>query len=265
MQDQSFQTKGKEPPSLESIAMVALDAGRLLMEAGASAASVDQIVMTVARGLGAERVDLRVGYASLAVTIGIGESGITRMRKVGHLGVNECMDQALRRLANRVARGEQTVLETRAELDRLVSETPRHSPAVMAVAVGLACAAFGRLLGVDWAGTGPVFLAAGIGQFVRRELTSRHVNPFINCALVSFLCAVLGGLGSRWVGSGTVATAMIASILLLVPGVPALNAQNDILDGRPTLGSARAIWVVVILIFVTAGLWTAQVILQEGR
>jgi uncharacterized membrane protein YjjP (DUF1212 family) len=33
---------------------------------------------------------------------------------------------------------------------------------------------------------------------------------------------------------------MIAPVLLLVPGVPAFNAQYDILEGRPTLGSARA-------------------------
>ena len=48
---------------------------------------------------------------------------------------------------------------------------------------------------------------------------------------------------------------MIASILLLVPGVPSVNALSDILDGHPTLGSARAVTVAVILIFVAAGLF----------
>ena len=47
-------------PALEPIAMVALDAGRMLMEAGASANSVDEIVAKFARGLGADRVDLPV-------------------------------------------------------------------------------------------------------------------------------------------------------------------------------------------------------------
>jgi uncharacterized membrane protein YjjP (DUF1212 family) len=49
--------------------------------------------------------------------------------------------------------------------------------------------------------------------------------------------------------------------LLLVPGVPALNAQNDILEGRPTLGSARAVWVMVILVFIAAGVRLAQGVL----
>lgn len=74
---------------LEPIAMVALKAGRMLMEAGASARNVEEIVQMVAHGLGAECVDLRAGYTSLAVTIGVYDSGITRMRKVGDLGVNQ--------------------------------------------------------------------------------------------------------------------------------------------------------------------------------
>ncbi len=248
-------------PSLEPMAMVALDAGRMLMEAGASANSIDEIVAKFARGLGADRVDLRIGYASLAVTIGIGPNGITRMREVGHLGVNQRLDQELWHLAARVARRELTTEQTRAELNRLAAGTPRHSAWVMALAVGLACAAFGRLLKVDWPGTGPVFLAALIGQLVRRELLTRHVNVFICASLVSFLSSLLGGLGAHWAGSEKIDMAMIASILLLVPGVPSVNALNDILEGHPTLGSARAVTVAVILIFVAAGLWVGQVLL----
>jgi uncharacterized membrane protein YjjP (DUF1212 family) len=58
---------------------------------------------------------------------------------------------------------------------------------------------------------------------------------------------------------------MTAAVLLLVPGVPSLNAQYDILNGRPTLGSARAVWVAVILIFITIGVWLGQMALGEGR
>lgn len=250
-------------PALEPIAMVALDAGRMLTEAGASANNIGAIVAKFARGLRADRVDLRVGYASLAITVGIGPNGITRMRAVGSPGVNQRLDQELWRLAERVGRGELTVEQTRGELERLAAKTPHHSAWVMAVAVGLACAAFGRLLQVDWPGTGPVFVAAAIGQLMRRDLLSRRVNVFLGATLVSFLGAVLGGLGAHWAHSETIATAMIASILLLVPGVPAVNALNDILEGHPTLGSARAVTVAVILIFVAAGLWLAEVLLSH--
>ena len=244
--------------------MAALDAGRVLMEAGASAYDVDLLVAQVARGLGAQRVDLRIGYASLAITVGIGGEGITRMRKVGSIGVNLRVDEAVRRLAKRVQEGRMTAEMTNTELVDVVRKTRRHSAVVTAVAVGLACAAFGRLLKADWLATGPIFLGAAIAQLVRRGMAMVHVNVFIATAVVAFVGATLGGFGARLAGSETVATAMISAILLMVPGVPSLNAQNDILEGRPTLGSARTVWVAVILIFATLGLWFGQVLLREG-
>jgi uncharacterized membrane protein YjjP (DUF1212 family) len=96
-------------------------------------------------------------------------------------------------------------------------------------------------------------------------LIRRQVNVFIAATLVAFLASALSGIGSRLAGSATVETAMTAAVLLLVPGVPSLNAQYDILNGRPTLGSARAVWVAVILIFITIGVWLGQMALGEGR
>jgi uncharacterized membrane protein YjjP (DUF1212 family) len=249
----------------EAVATVTLEVGRMLLEAGASASSVEKIVEMVAHGLGAGRVDLRIGYASLAVTIMIGESGVTRMRKVGHIGVNQRLDQDLWRLADRVSRGELTSDETRGELIRLGKETPFHKPWVVALAVGLACAAFGRLLGVDWNGSGPVFIAAAAGQLVRRELITQRVNMFISTTAVSFLSSLIGSVGARWAASQTITVAMIASTLLLVPGVPAVNAQTDILEGHPTLGSARAVTVAMTLIFIAVGMWIGPVLMNLWR
>ena len=245
--------------------MLAMEFGRLLMECGASAAVVDNFSERTARGLGAKRVDLRIGYASLAITVGVQGEGITRMRKVGPLGVNQRLDHALRQLVGRVERGELTAPSARAELERVVRETKRHPGWFIDLSVGLACAAFGRLLGVDWSAFLPVFAAAVLGQCLRRQLLMRHVNVFITATLVSFTAALLSGFGARLVHSLTIDTAMTAAVLLLVPGVPSINAQNDILEGRPTLGSARAVWVAVILVFITAGVWLAQIALGEGH
>jgi uncharacterized membrane protein YjjP (DUF1212 family) len=254
-----------EHATLEEMAMLSLEFGRLLMECGASARIVDESVATVARGLGAERVDLRIGYASLAVTLGIGTDGITRMRNIGRLGVNQRLDNSVRELAAAVGRGEFTVATARARLANLVLETPRHPGWLVDIAVGAACASFGRLLGVDWVALGPIFLAACVGQRFRRELASRLVNIFIAATMVAFVASALAGIGARLLGSVTVDTAMVAAVLLLVPGVPSLNAQNDILENHPTLGSARAVWVAVILVFLASGIWLSEVLLGESH
>ena len=261
MHDSSPQESGATP-ALEPIAMVSLEAGRMMMQAGASGRKVEEIVELVARGLQAERVEVRVSYASLSTTIGIGGSGITRMRKVPPPGVNKQLEQELWHLAGRVSQGGLTRIETSAELARLAAETPRHPPALVAVAVGLACAAFGRLLGLDWPATGPVFLGSAAAQYLRHILLSRHVNAFICATPVAFLSALIAGLGAHWAGSETADAAMVASILLLVPGVPAINAQTDILEGRPTLGTARAMTVLMTMVFAAAGLWMGKATLD---
>ncbi len=132
----------------------------------------------------------------------------------------------------------------------------------MAIATGAACAAFGRLLGSDWLSFGPVLAAASIGQGVRHLLLGRRVNVFVVAAIVGCVSAALGGFGARLVGSATTELAMMASILLLVPGVPSTNAQTDVMDGYPTMGSARAVTVIMIMVFAVTGLWLAEFVLR---
>jgi len=250
---------------LEAVADVTLTFGQLMMESGASGRHVEEVSEQVAYGLGAAKLDLRLGYASLAVTISFRDEVITRVRKIGPLGVNQRLLHSLCLEAQRIQRGGCTTAEVRAALTRAGASTPHHPDWMVALAVGVACAAFGRLLDVDWVAAGPIFVAAALAQMVRRHLGRRGLNVFVSTAIVAFLSSTLGGLGARWVGSQSVVRAMVVTVLLLVPGVPAFNAQLDILEGRPTLGSARAVWVVMILIFMTAGVWMAQGLLGEGR
>ncbi|WP_237151493.1 threonine/serine exporter family protein [Oryzibacter oryziterrae] len=246
---------------LERFANATLKAGRILMECGASVHVVHEGMTMIARGFGVEGVGIRSGYASLAITVTAGDNTITRMISVGRHAVNHRLDQAVRALAVRVSKGGMTVEETETELVRLARETPRHAPWFVALAVGLACTAFGRLFGVDWAAFLPVWAAGGIGQYIRHQLLHRGVNVFIVAGTIAFIAATLGGLGAMAVGSKTINLAMMASILLLVPGVPATNAQTDIMDGYPTMGSARAVTVLMIMVFAATGVWLAEALL----
>ena len=58
-----------------------------------------------------------------------------------------------------------------------------------------------------------------------------HKKKVIGATLIAFAASMLSGIGARLAGSHTIDPAMIAAVLLLIPGVPALNALNDVLDG----------------------------------
>src|SRR5262249_57445743 len=89
--------------------------------------------------------------------------------------------------------GEVDLATTRAALEVLPRDTPRHPAWLVAMAVGIDCAAFGRLLGVDWPGTLPVLLASTLGQLVRGFLLARGANVFLAVNAVAFSSALLGG------------------------------------------------------------------------
>jgi uncharacterized membrane protein YjjP (DUF1212 family) len=241
---------------LEQIALATIGVGRVLLQSGARAQVVRAGCRLVATGVGADRVDTHPGYSTVEVTVGRDGVSVTRMGGIGPISVNHRLDQGVRRLAR--SAGNSTPAEVVAELSRLERDTPRHPPLLVAVAVGVACAAFGMLIGIDPAAFPAVAIAAGIGQYVRHLLLHRSVNVFVVAAIVALVAASIGATGAVAMGSSTAYTAMIASILLLVPGVPALNAQSDIIEGDPTLGSARAVSVAMVLIFVVAGVVLAQ-------
>lgn len=271
MQHDGPTTRGETDPvrirhrDLERIAHAALEVGAALTQSGASVRIAHEGARLIVVGLGADVLGMRSGYASFEITVGTGVNTITRMIQVGPHGVNHRFDYAVRDLAVRVSRGGMTPAEIEAELERLRAETPRHRPWVVAIATGAACAGFSRLLGADWASFLPVLAAGSVGQGVRHMLLARRLNVFVVTTIIGFVAATLGGLGARLVGSGAVELAMMASILLLVPGVPSTNAQTDIMDGYPTMGSARAVWVVMIMVFAVVGLWLAEITLGLHR
>lgn len=258
MTDDPVRLKHRE---LEKIAMAALRVARILVECGARVRVVHQGATLVARGLGVEPVGLRTGYASQEITVRSGTNTITRMMTIGPHGVNHRLDHAMRRLAVRVSHGGMTVTEVEAEIDRLEKTTPRHPLWLVSLAVGMACAAFGRLLGIDWLAFGPVFVGGCLGQALRMYLHRRGINTYVLAAVIAFTAAGIAGASARLDGSTTVNLAMMASILLLVPGVPATNAQTDIMDGYPSMGSARAVSVLMVMGFATCGVWLAEALL----
>ncbi|MTJ80331.1 MAG: threonine/serine exporter family protein [Telmatospirillum sp.] len=241
--------------------MSALSVARRLMECGARADIVHQGSSLVAKGLGARHVDIRSGYASLCITVASGGETVTRMCEVGRIGVNHRMDHAVRSLARRVGKDLLTPDAIERELAGLDRSVPSHPLWLCALAAGIACASFGRLFGIDWVSFLPVAAAGALGQTTRHVLAARGTNPFVAAAIVAALASGLCGIASRHLGSATVNAAMIAAVLFLVPGVPALNAQSDIMEGHPTLGSARTVSVIMMLMFIATGVLVARTVL----
>src|SRR5699024_5035684 len=130
-------------------------------------------------------------------------------------------------LRGRVAQRELDRFGLRAELNRIARTHSHYNRWLVVVMVGLACAAFSRLSGGDWPSFGITFLAAGAAMFVRQELNRRRLNMFLVIIVTAFVAGVVASLGIRYQLGAQPSIALASAVLLLVPGVPLINAAED--------------------------------------
>jgi uncharacterized membrane protein YjjP (DUF1212 family) len=169
--------------------------------------------------------------------------------------------QAIRQIIRDLLAKKIDCAEAQAIVDAAPSSTPAYPLWLVCLATGLACAAFGKLLGTDWASFLPILTGSASGQWLRHTLIRRRHNIFVVAGIVSFISAFVAGLGARLCGSTHDAVATVAATLLLVPGVAVLNAQVDVLEGKPNLAAARALRVLYLLMFMALGLVLAQALI----
>jgi uncharacterized membrane protein YjjP (DUF1212 family) len=125
---------------------------------------------------------------------------------------------------------------------------------ITATMVGLACAAFSQLFGGDWVVFGLTFLASAVAFLVRYSLTLRHFNQLLVVGATATVASLLAGVGVLldWGNQPTITLA--ASVLLLVPGVPLINAVEDLLEGYMITGVARGASGALISLSIASGL-----------
>lgn len=244
--------------SLEEIARLCLTAGRLLLECGANARTVHTGLAAMACGLGCTAAEVYCQHSAVIVMLRRGAESLTHMGKVGEHGTNLRRGEAVSDIVEEVAAGRMGCETACAALKKLPETAGAYPPWAVCLATGLACSAFGRLLGMEWGAFLPVLAGAAAGQWTRMVMLSRGLNYFFMVTVVAFTAAFLAGLGGRLAGDGHLAITTVAATLLLVPGMAMLNAQVDAIDGRPNLAAARAFRVAYILLFMTLGLALAQ-------
>lgn len=240
---------------LAEIVELALWAGQLLMENGAETQRVEQSVRSVGTGLGCGWGNVLVTPGGIIVTYVGGSDFRTKVRSVRAGGVNMTLIEELSHLCHRIELGALDCGEVRRELTR-IEKRPRHYGQLQtALAAGLGCAAFCRLFGGDWPALLITFVASGCAMMVRLVYIHRGHNPLVVTSLVAFVAVTLSGVAQRALSlSHKPEAALAASVLMLVPGVPTINAIEDLIKGHVAVGLSRAAWALLIILAATLGI-----------
>jgi uncharacterized membrane protein YjjP (DUF1212 family) len=247
-------------PPLDDTTRLCLSAGRLLLQTGANGRIVHEAIAEIAYALGCDFVEVFCQHAAVLITTRRGTESCMQMCKAGEHGVNLRRADAVQQVIRELVAKDLDCAGAQRAIDGLPGATPAYPVWVVCLSTGLACSAFGRLLGSDWPSFLPTLVGSAAGQWLRHTLFLQRHNIFVIAGVVSFVSAFLAALGARLCGSTQAPLASVAAVLLLVPGVAVLNSQVDILEGKPSLAVARALRVLYLLTFLTLGLALAQAI-----
>lgn len=256
--EEGVATQPLDREALADIVDLALRAGQLLMQNGAESRRVEETVRLLGTGLGCDWGDVLVSHNALVVSHSSKGEFRTKIRRISRGGVNMTVVTAVSHLVHRVEEGKYDRFRVRSELKR-ISALPRHyNRWETAVMVGLACAAFSRLFGGDWVIFGITWAAAAGATLARQELAQRQFNTYLVVMVTAFAAGLFVGLANLIQLSRHLEIALAASVLMLVPGVPFINAVEDLIKGHTVVGLAQAVTGVLIILSIALGLILAM-------
>ncbi|KEY57586.1 inner membrane protein YjjP [Serratia sp. DD3] len=227
------------------ITRLCIQCALLLLQHGAESMVVEQLSTRLGLALGMDSVESSISANAVVLTTISNDACLTTTRKNVDRGINM---QIVTEVQHIVILAEHRLADAQTVARRFNKIVPLRYPRWLVVLmVGLSCGCFSMLNGGGPDAFVVTFLASGLAMFVRQLLTARHLNPLINFCLTAFVATSVSGLLLRLpVFSQTSSVAMAASVLLLVPGFPLINAVADMFKGHVNTGLAR--WAMATLL-----------------
>ncbi len=244
-----------EREALRDVISLSLWAGQMLLQNGADTARVEETVHRLGTGLGCDWLDIIVLPDSITATTTNNLEFRTRVRRAPVRGVNMDIIAQVSDLSYRVQTGTLDRFILRSELRRIDKLPKNYNRWLVVFGVGTSCAAFARLFGGDASVMAIVLVASSAAMFVRQELHHHAFNPLIITIATAFVAGVIAASSALF--GGKVAIAQAAAVLLLVPGVPLINAAEDLIRGHVVTGLARGFNGLLIALAIAMGLGLA--------
>lgn len=246
-----------EPEALRDVISVSLWAGQMLLQHGADSARVEETVHRLGTGLGCDWMDVIVYPHAIILTTINNHQFRTKARRVPGLGVNMDAISRITDIVYQVNDGKMNQVDVRRELVEIDQLSPQYNRWLIVLMVGLSCAAFSRLFGGNFETFIVTWLAASVGMWVRQQMHRLYVNAYLIVIVTAFTASLIASLIIRLFVMGKPETALAASVLLLVPGAPLINALEDLLNGHTLTGTSRGITGILISTSIAIGIWLA--------
>jgi len=233
-----------------------LRTGQMLMESGADTARIVRDTKLVATNMGIpiENFTLHVSYTTLMLNVSEGNNSYTNFKKCLNHGVDMTVISAISKLAWRSVEQHYSLDNYEAELNRIKNLPRQYSPLLSSIAAGFASGGFCKLFGCDWVAFFYTAICAFCGFWIRFLCNKWGINNYASIAISAFFATFLAYLTHFIPGSTTPWYPLIACTLFIVPGVPLINAINDMLNNYVVAGATRLINTILIVGSMTFGI-----------
>nr|WP_249226318.1 threonine/serine exporter ThrE family protein [Entomohabitans teleogrylli] len=224
--------------SQREITRLSIQCALFLLQHGAESALVEELSTRLGKALGMDSVESSISANAIVLTTIKDGQCLTSTRKNIDRGINMHVVTEVQHI---VIMAEHRLLDHQGVEKRFAHIKPLRYPRwAVVLMVGLSCGCFCKLNDGGWDGALVAFFAGAIAMYVRQTLTQRHMHPQINFCLTAFVATSVSGLllaTPPFADTSTIA--MAASVLLLVPGFPLINAVADMFKGHVNTGLAR--------------------------
>ncbi|MGL4859923.1 MAG: threonine/serine ThrE exporter family protein [Enterobacteriaceae bacterium] len=217
----------------------------LLLQHGAESMLVEQLSCRLGLALGMDSVESSISANAIVLTTIYHGHCMTSTRRNEDRGINMSVVTEVQHVVVMVERQLLDYHGAGKRLERI--RQLRYPRWLVVLMVALSCACFCKLNGGGWDAALVTLLASGLAMYIRQLLSARQFNPLINFCITAFVATSVAGLLLKlpWL-QHTSSVAMAASILLLVPGYPLINAVADMFKGHVNTGVAR--WAMATLL-----------------
>lgn len=245
---------------LRDVLALALRAGQIMLESGANTSRVEETVHHIGAALGAEAMDVYATPSGIIGSIHAGGEHRTRVLRVATNSVSLSRIADVIGVSRRAVAGTMNRAEVALALERIAVQPRSQGHWTTVVAVAAACACFAVLFGAGPREAAASALAAAVGQQIRVWLTAINLNRLILTTVVSAIAAGIALQTSTLLEAPLPSSAMVASVLLLVPGVVMVSAVVDLFRGDTLAGISRAVAATLTLVAIAVGIWLVLLI-----
>jgi len=136
-----------------------------------------------------------------------------------------------------------------------IAEAPPAPTWLFAFAAGAGAVALSVIFGVEhFLPALLIFVSAGGGAVLRRQIARLSDNAFAQPFCASLLAGIIGAMAVRYNLSSSLRLVAVSPCMVLVPGPHFLNSALDLITGRIHLGGARLIYAGLIVLAIASGL-----------